>query len=66
MNLPLNLFDGNINVRVFLCQPDKTIIGEILFYESNANFKFNTYSEISFTIDRYYNDWFDGETKVNP
>lgn len=66
MNLPLNLFDGNANVRVFLCQPDKTIIGEILFYESDANFKFNTYSEISFTIDRYYNDLFDGETKVNP
>jgi hypothetical protein len=66
MNLPLNLFDGNASVRAFLCQPDKTIIGEILFYESNANFKFNTYSEISFTIDRHYNDLFDGETKVNP
>lgn len=66
MNLPLNLFDGDINVRAFLCQPDKTIIGEILFYDSNANFKFNTYSEISFTIDKYYNDLFDGKTKVNP
>lgn len=66
MNLPSNLFDGNINIRVFLCQPDKTIIGEILPYEHNAVFKFNTYSEISFTIDRYYNDLFDGETKVNP
>lgn len=66
MNLPLNLFDGNISVRAFLCQPDKTIIGEILPYEFNATFKFNTYSEISFTIDRYYNDMFDGETKVNP
>ena len=66
MNLPLNLFDGNVGVRAFLCQPDKTIIGEILFYDSSANFKFNTYSEISFTIDRYYNDLFDGKTKVNP
>lgn len=66
MNLPLNLFDGDVDVRVFLCQPDKTIIGEILFYESNANFKFNTYSEISFTIDRHYNDLLDGKTKVNP
>ena len=66
MNLPLNLFDGNVNVRAFLCQPDKTIIGEVLPYEFNATFKFNTYSEISFNIDRHYNDLIAGETKVNP
>jgi hypothetical protein len=66
MNLPSNLFDGNVSVQTFLCQPDKEIIGEILPYDFNATFKFNTYSEISFTIDRYYNDLFDGATKVNP
>lgn len=66
MNLPQNLFDGNVNVQTFLCQPNKEIIGEILPYDFNANFKFNTYSEISFTIDRYYNDLFEGKVKVNP
>ena len=66
MNLPQNLFDGNVSIQTFLCQPDKTIIGEILPYDFNTTFKFNTYSEISFTIDRYYNDLFDGKTKVNP
>ena len=66
MNLPQNLFDGNVSVQVFLCQPDKKIIGEILPYDFNATFKFNTYSEISFTIDRYYNDLFEGKTKVHP
>ena len=66
MNLPSNLFDGNISVQTFLCQPDKTIIGEILPYDYNATFKFNTYSEISFSIDRYYNDLFDGTVKLNP
>ena len=66
MNLPYNLFDGNVNIQTFLCQPDKTIIGEINPYNYEAKFTFNTYSEISFTIDRWYNDLIDGETKVNP
>lgn len=66
MNLPLNLFDENVHVQTLLCQPDKKIIGEILPHDFNATFKFNTYSEISFTIDKYYNDLFDGVTKVNP
>ena len=66
MNLPSNLFDGDVKAQVFLCQPDKKIIGEILPYEFNGNFKFNTYSEISFTIDKYYNDLFEGTTKINP
>ena len=66
MNLPQNLFDGDVRVQAFLCQPNKEIIGEIMPYDFNATFKFNTYSEISFTIDKYYNDLFDGKTKVCP
>lgn len=66
MNLPSNLFDGNVNVQTFLCQPNKEIIGEILPYDFDTTFKFNTYSEISFTIDKYYNDLFEGVTKVHP
>lgn len=66
MNLPQNLFDGNINAQVILCQADKTRIGEILPYNLQGNFKFNTYSEISFSIDKYYNDLFEGTTKINP
>lgn len=66
MNLPQNLFDGDINAQVILCQPDKTRIGEILPYDLKGTFKFNTYSEISLSIDRYYNDLFEGTTKVNP
>ena len=66
MRLPQNLFDGDISVQVILCQPDKTRIGEILPYDKNGTLKFNSYSEISLTIDRYYNDLISGETKVNP
>lgn len=66
MRLPQNLFDGDISVQVILCQPDKTRIGEILPYDKNGTFKFNSYSEISLTIDRHYNDLITGKTKVNP
>ena len=66
MNLPQNLFDGNVSVQTFLCQPDKEVIGEIIPYDHRGTFKFNSYSEISFSVDRYYNDLFDGVTKVNP
>ena len=65
MNLP-NLFQDDLNVQVLLCQPDKSIMGEIIVHDLNGAFKFNTYSEISFTIDRFYNDLIDGKTKVNP
>lgn len=66
MRLPQNLFDGDVSVQIILCQPDKTRIGEILPYDKNGTFKFNSYSEISLTIDRHYNDLITGETKVNP
>lgn len=66
MNLPTHLFDGDARVQTLLCQPDKSIIGEIIPYDYKANFKFNTYSEISFTVDKYYNDLLTGETLVHP
>ena len=66
MRLPQNLFDGDVSIQVILCQPDKTRIGEILPYDKKGTLKFNSYSEISLTIDRYYNDLLTGETKVNP
>jgi hypothetical protein len=66
MNLPLNLFDNDVNIQTFLCQADKTRIGEISPYSHNATLKFNSYSVISFDIDKYYNDLFDGTTKINP
>lgn len=66
MRLPQKLFDGDTSVQVILCQPDKTRIGEILPYDKNGTFKFNSYSEISLTIDRHYNDLITGQTKVNP
>ena len=66
MNLPQNLFDDNVHIQTLLCRPDKKIIGEIIPYNFKATFKFNSYSQISFSVDRLYNDLIDGTTKVNP
>ena len=56
MNLPSNLFNNYVPPQTFLCQPDKTIIGELQPYDFSAVFKFNTYSDTSFTISKTYID----------
>lgn len=66
MNLPSNLFNNYTPPQVFLCQPNKTIIGELQVYDFTADFKFNTYSEVSFTISKTYIDIIDGKQRQNP
>ena len=66
MNLPSNLFDNYTPPQVFLCQPDKTIIGELQPYDFSAVFKFNTYSETTFTINKTYIDILTGAMHQHP
>lgn len=66
MNLPSNLFNDYTPPQVFLCQPDKTIIGELQPYDFSAVFKFNTYSETTFTISKTYINILDGCSILNP
>lgn len=66
MNLPSNLFDNYTPPQVFLCQPDKTIIGELQPYDFSAVFKFNTYSETTFTINKTYINILNGQMYQNP
>lgn len=66
MNLPSNLFNDYTPPQVFLCQPNKTIIGELQVYDFTADFRFNTYSEISFTISKTYIDIVNGKQRQNP
>ena len=66
MNLPSNLFDNYTPPQVFLCQPDKTIIGEIQPYDFSAVFKFNTYSETTFTMSKIYIDTIQGKSFLHP
>lgn len=66
LSIPKDIFDNPTPPQILLCQTDKTIIGELPAYDINLNAKWNTYSEMSFTIDRYYVDMMTGETKVHP
>lgn len=66
MNLPTNLFENYTPPAVYLCQPDKEIIGELQVFDFDATFKFNTYSEIQFSVGKNYNDIISGYTFKNP
>lgn len=66
MNLPSNLFENYTPPSVFLCQPNKEIIGELQIYDFSGTFKFNTYSEIQFSVVKTYNDTIQGKMINNP
>lgn len=66
MNLPSNLFENYAPPSVFLCQPNKEIIGELQVYDFSGTFKFNTYSEIQFSVAKTYNDSVQGKSIENP
>lgn len=51
---------------VYLCNTAKKIIGELPATNRSGNFKWNSYSEISFEVPRFYVDMLTGETKVHP
>lgn len=67
MRLPKNILSGMAEPPEFyLCEVDKTIIGGLNVIEPSGDFKFNTYSEITFEVDRVYQDPITGENVVNP
>lgn len=67
MQLPKDLITGNYTrPRLFLCETDKSIICQLDPYEMNGVFKFNSYSELSFSVGRTYEDMINGEIKINP
>lgn len=67
MRLPKDLLSGTYRKpSVFLCETDKTRICELETIDMSATFKFNAYSELTFTVPRTYTNMITGETQVNP
>ena len=67
MKLPKDLLTQTYTKpRLFLCETDKSKICQLDTTETRASLKFNSYSELSFTVGRTYIDVITGETKVNP
>lgn len=64
--LTKDYFDNPIPPSIYLCNTSKRIIGELPAYDSRGSFKWNTYSEVQFSVDRTYVDVLTGETKVHP
>ena len=62
MRLPRNLLTGTyVKPKIFLCETDKQKMGVLNTTDTNVSLKFNTYSELSFNIDRTYIDTLTGE-----
>ena len=66
MRLPKNLFTGTYTKpKIFLCETDKQKIGVLNTTDTKMSLKFNTYSELSFNIDRTYIDILTGNKNTN-
>ena len=64
--IPKDVFSGNPTPpRLFLCTQGGKRIGELQGYEIKLNAKWNSYSELTFSINRNYTDIITGEAKVN-
>lgn len=67
MKLPFDLLSSTYKrPNIYLCETDKTKICQLEPIEMSASFKFNSYSELTFTVGRTYINMITGETQVNP
>lgn len=67
MQLPYNIATNTYTApKVFLCETDKTKIGELNTIGLNGSFQFNSYSEISCEVPRELVDTVRGETYESP
>ena len=66
MRLPKNLFTGTyVKPKIFLCETDKQKMGVLNTTDTHVSLKFNTYSELSFNIDRTYIDTLTGNKNIH-
>jgi hypothetical protein len=67
VRLPFDILSNNyVKPKLFLCETDKQRICQLETIDLNGSFKFNTYSELNFTVGRTYTSMTTGETHVNP
>lgn len=68
MRLAKNILVPGVYTKpnIYLCQPDKEKICKLETSETKASLKFNSLSELSFEVARFYMDEITGETLVNP
>lgn len=64
--IPKDYFNNPTPPEIYLCNTSKRILCQLPAYDRHGTFKWNTYSEIQFSVDRTYVDMLTGETKVHP
>ena len=64
--IPKDYFNDPTPPEIYLCNTSKRILGQLPVYDRRGTFKWNTYSEIQFSVDRTYVDILTGEAKVHP
>lgn len=65
MRLPKNLFGNYTKPKIFLCETDKQKMGVLNTADTHVSLKFNTYSELTFNIDRTYIDTLTGNKNTH-
>ena len=67
MKLPFDILSQNyVKPKLYLCETDKQRICQLETINLSGSFKFNAYSELSFSVGRTYTNMITGETLVNP
>lgn len=68
MRFPKNMLVPELynKPNIYLCETDKEKICKLNTTDTKASLKFNSLSELSFEVGRFYNDNVTGETLVNP
>lgn len=65
--LPRDLMSGTYTKpKCYLCETNKEKICPLETTNMQGTFKFNSYSELSFDVARFYNDVISGDIRINP
>lgn len=65
MKLLKNIFGNYVKPKIFLCETDKQKMGVLNTTDTHVSLKFNTYSELTFNIDRTYIDTLTGQKNTH-
>lgn len=67
VKLPFDILSQNyVKPKLYLCETDKQRICQLETIDLRGSFKFNAYSELSFSVGRTYINMVTGETLINP
>ena len=66
LSIPRDQFNNPKPPRLFLCTTGKKKIGELKAYDTALDGKWNSYSTLSFGLDRKYVDMITGNTVIDP